>query len=384
VIARRRSRRALAGVVILVVVARAAGAAAQGTAAGPAASTPPAEATEISVVGSSVNLDWVRALMRPGGGSGGVPFHWSRLDHFDPRDVLRAGDGTGARGVVRCWIDLTDARRARIYFAARSRERFLIRDLDLSGAFDELDRATVAEVLDLSLLALVEDERAGLSRVETETLLARRNTATGAGAAPSKVLPQNAATIATAPFPSPGATSGPRVGAFYAGQGFSTELPIVQGPGLLLSWAFRSSERNRRQLAAWLSVQYQLPEDDQGGPVGLRLQTVAPRAGIQIRLPPGLDARLGVGADLSHLTPLAGTAGQTATLTAPRWSSSLLVTAAVGATVPLTRRVEIEALVFADYLPTAVDYDLTVAGQTTTLVSSFRLRPGIALELTVR
>jgi hypothetical protein len=383
VIALRRSPLPLCGVLISIGLATATGAAAQTPPVALLASPPPAEATEIAVVGSPANLDWVRGLMRSGGG-GALPVHWSRMDRFDPRDVLRSTTGGG--GAIRCWIDLTEARHARIYFAARSRERFLIRDLDLSGAFDELDRATLAEVLDLSLLALAEDERAGLSRAETETLLARRTAATDALAATAKAASVTAPVAAPAiePPASP-VSSGPRVGVFYAGQGFSTELPIVQGPGLLLSWAPRPPGRSQRQVAAWLSVQYQIPADDREGLVGLRLQTVAPRAGVQIRLPPGLDARLGLGAALSHLTPLAGTAGGAATLTTPRWSSSFLVTAAVGATVPLTRRVEVAALLFADYLPSAVDYDLlTMAGQTTPVVSSFRLRPGIALELTVR
>ncbi len=143
-------------------------------------------ATEISVVGSPDNLDWVRALVHPEA-SGTAAIHWSRMDRFDPHDVLRSTAGAG--GVIRCWIDLTDARRARIYFAARSGERFLIRDLELSGGFDELDRATLAEVLDLSLAALAEDERAGLSRAETETLLARRNAALDAARHPAPAPP---------------------------------------------------------------------------------------------------------------------------------------------------------------------------------------------------
>jgi hypothetical protein len=356
---------------------------AQSAAPAPEPSPPARRATEISVVGSPANLDWVRALVHPEA-SGTAAIHWSRLDRFDPHDVLRST--TGAGGVIRCWIDLTDARRARIYFAASSGERFLIRDLELSGGFDELDRATLAEVLDLSLAALAEDERAGLSRAETETLLARRNAALDAARHPTPAPPPSAASTPPPSSAPPPTDRGPRVGAFYAGQAFSTGLPIVQGPGLLLGWPLGGSSGNRPRgrLTGWLSVQYQIPADDQASLVGLRLQAVAPRAGVAMRWPRGLEARLGVGADLTHLTPLGGTAGTAVSLTSPRWSADLLVTAAVGAAVAVARRVEIEALVFADYLPTAVRYDLAVGGQSSTVVSSFRLRPGIALELTVR
>ncbi|HZL17894.1 MAG TPA: hypothetical protein VFG23_09125 [Polyangia bacterium] len=362
-------------VAIAIAAATAPRAAAEAVPSGPEPSPPNHPATEIAVVGSPANLDWVRALVHPEA-SGAV--HWSRADHFDPHDVLRSTAGAG--GSILCWIDLTDARRARIYFAARSGERFLIRDLELSGGFDEIDRATLAEVLDLSLAALAEDGRAGLSRAETETLLARRNAALDAAR-------HSAAVLATPASPAPSivADSGPHVGVFYAGQAFSTGLPIVQGPGLLLAWPFGgSSDRPRGRLAGWLSVQYQLPADDQASLVGLRLQAVAPRAGVAIRWPRGLEARLGLGAELAHLTPLGGTAAIPVSLTAPRWSADPLVIAAVGAAVSLTRRVEIEALVFTDYLPTAVRYDLAVGGQRSPVLSSFRLRPGIALELAVR
>lgn len=373
---RRRPAARVAVPLVLLIMVRAVSARTQPVVIDPPEASP-AATTEISVIGTEADLVWVRALIRPGPADGRL-LRWRRIDHFDPRDVLRA-NGEAHDGIG-CWIDLTDAKRPRIYFAARSGERFLIRDLGLSGAFDELDRATLAEVLDLSLLALHEDDRAGLSRAETEDLLARRTAPTAKPLLAPPGAPVVAPPAAPVVVPSPAL----RLGTFYAGQGFSTELPIVQGPGLILSWAFWGGERSRRLLAAWLSVQYQLPADDQGAEVGLRLQTVAPRAGIQVRLSRGLDARLGLGADLSHLTPLAGTANATATLTPPRWSNSLLVTAAVGATVPVTKRIEIEALVFADFLPAAVDYNLAVGAETTTVVSSFRLRPGIALEFTVR
>jgi hypothetical protein len=383
VIARRPLRLPLAWVVLLLVApARVSAQPAPGGAAAGAAAEPtragatPSETTEISVAGSPASLDWVRALFRF---TGGAPPRWSRIDRFEARDVLGA-DG-GARPAVRCWIDLTDARRARIYFAARSGQRFLIRDLELSGAFDELDRATLAEVLELSLSALLEDEQAGLTRAETETLLARRTAAVGAdvGAAPA-VGPSSPSPSPT-PAPVP---SGPGVGVFYAVQGFSGQLPIVQGPGVSLSSRFWGGERHRPRAAAWLRVQVQLPQSDRESAIGLRLQAVAPRAGIQMQLPRGLDARLGVGVDLSHLTPLPGAAAGAITLTAPRWSESLLLTAALGTTVAVTRRLELEALVFADYLPSPVDYAVSVNGTTTIVVSPFHLRPGVALAVTLR
>jgi hypothetical protein len=44
----------------------------------------------------------------------------------------------------------------------------------------------------------------------------------------------------------------------------------------------------------------------------------------------------------------------------------------------------VAAVLSVDVLPTAVHYDVSVAGQTSTAFSPWRARPGLALELGVR
>src|SRR6185295_16314451 len=130
----------------------------------------PAPAVDVTVVGTADDLERVRALA-PRLGTGGA--RWLRVDRLDPADVLRARrDGDAA--AVRAWVDITVATRARLYFATRSGERFLVRDLELSGRFDEVDRAALTEVLESSIGALIADERAGLTRAEAEAVIARR------------------------------------------------------------------------------------------------------------------------------------------------------------------------------------------------------------------
>ena len=83
----------------------------------------------------------------------------------------------GDAGAVRAWVDVTSRHARAPVFRDRSGnrgDRFLVRDVDLSGRFDEVDRAALAEVLESSIGALVANERAGLTRAEAEAVLARR------------------------------------------------------------------------------------------------------------------------------------------------------------------------------------------------------------------
>jgi hypothetical protein len=334
-------------------------------------------AIELAVVGSEADLARVRVLVRPKPGSGAI--RWRRLDSFRPPQILDAGDSSATR----CWIDLGDARRAHLYFVGRSGTRFLIRDVELSGRFDELDLTSLAEVIDLSLAAVIDDERAGISRAEAEHLLAPPP-------APS-VAP--AAAVVTAP---PAARAPPpwsrsiRAGVFYAAQTFASSLPLVSGPGLIVSAPVIGG--GRWQLGAWLAGQYQIAGDATGELASVRLATIATRAGACALWALGapqsarwaIELRAGAGADTIHLQPAPGTNNSSAMLTPARWSTSLALTAAAGvATTFGGDRFRLGARLYADVLPIATHYDVAVDGQATTVVAPDRIRPGLAVDLTV-
>lgn len=354
---------------------------AQPSADAPPGETEPEASLDVTVVGRPIDFQWARALVGPRG-PGGLPSRWTRADRFEPLDILGAA-GPARPGTLRCWLDLSDPHRARVYFAARASERFLIRDVELSGRFDELDREALAEVLELSLAALLENQRAGLTRDETEALLAKRP-----GPAPASGKASAQAPAPIAPVASPRSASGARAwpgsGAlevFYAAQARGRDLPVAQGPGLLASWGRSTTFRE----VLWLSGQVQLPATAQRDQIGLRTETVALRAGLGLAWMTGrrsFSARLGAGADLDHLTPRPGTADASAALTSARWSSSLLGTAALGADARLGRRVSVGARAFVDVWPTQVHYDLQVDGVVTPIFSPWRVRPGLALDLT--
>jgi hypothetical protein len=355
-----------------------------------------AVAVEIAVVGDEDDLRRVRALVEPRP-LGGAATRWRRVERFAPEEVL----GAGARqpgAALRCWVDLGDPRRARLTFASPSGERFLVREVALSGRFDEIDRQSLAQVLELSVTALVEDERAGISRAEAEALLrapveaAAPATARAPPGTPAPAPQVPAAAAATTPPPEAPAPSRLGLGAFYAADARGAEMPIAHGPGLALEWGRGGPSPG---LGAFLEGQLQLPDRATSDRIAVGFTTVAARAGLGGRWPLGgrgggerrglgsaeLDVRAGVGADFVRISPERGAADGSAMLTAARWSQSLVVTGAVGVAVAAGPRIGLALRGYVAYLPTAVHYDLAVDGGTVAVFSPWRLRPGLALAV---
>jgi hypothetical protein len=372
-----RAPRAAAAGAFAVLLALGSAALAQPAADGAAPGPSDGRAVAVTVVGGPDDLDRVRALLDRRLAARG-PVTWSRAAALEPADVLGAPPG----GPLRCWIDLRDRRRARLTFAARSRERFLVRDVELSGNFDELDRAALAEVVELSIEALQEDDRAGLPRGEAEALLARR-------APPSPTT----ATV-TAPARSPLVDAPALVregrrfvfGGFYAAQAQTAGTPIAHGPGVS---AAVSTELDRDRyglggrmfVAAWLTGQLRLPEDVRGTDVAVRIATVAARAGVDAGR---RDLRLRVGAGLDIVHVASAPLDPAITVGPDHWSSSLVLTAAVRFVVYRGIALRLWGSVFADVLPTAVDYGVDAAGRFAPVFSPWRARPGLALDITFR
>jgi len=353
-------------------------------ASSPARAQPAPEngSVEITVVGTTLDLQRVRGLFGPRTLGGSVP-RWARVDHFDPADILGPGHAAGA--AVRCWLDLSDPWRARLYFASRSGERFLIRELELSARLGELDRQSLAQVMELSIAALLENEQAGLTREQTRALLADQAQKQAAAQPPPPPTPPPPAPVVTA-APPPPAPTGPAFGAsaFYAVQ-VPAAGRFAHGPGLAVSL---QRGDGARPLSAWLSGQYQLPYDVNGDRIGARFDALAFRAGLQLlrdlrgpRLRGGV--RLGAGADVVHVAPQPGTVDTTATLMPSHWTPTAVVTGAVRLTVALRWRMRLAIDLLADVLPTVVHYDLAVEGVPSTVFSPWRVRPGVLLDLAV-
>ena len=322
------------------------------------------DTVDITLVGGAAAYDGLRA--RVGDRMPfGVSLLWSRLDRFNPlAELLRGVPGTRTT-TFRCWVDLSDLGHATLYFADQRGERFLVRELPLSGRFDEVDQQSVAQVMELSISALIENDEIGFSRAQARELLARakppivQSAASGA-APPAPVRRWNLTT-----------------GLFYAIEDVGSGVPLAHGPGLIGTLA-------REHAGVWLAGQYQVPAEARQPEIGLRLQTISARAGVGAHWG-RYRARLGAGANWTHVTPLAGAAAANPMLAAPHWSMSWVASAAVAARLPLEGAfgdlLALSLVLFADAMPSTTEFRFQDATGTHVAFAPRRLRPGLALEL---
>ena len=332
---------------------------------------------DIAVVGTSSQLDWMMGIVESGPFPGGNP-RWIHLTKLEPMEILRVIPEP--RDVsVRCWVDLSDPKRARLYFATRTREQFLIRELDWSGRFDEVDRESMSQILELSVSALLENDRVGLSRAETEALLARTES-------PPRLHEPEFATLAE---PSSSASGrwidNASISASYDAQVASFDLPVSHGPGV--SMAIMSADA---RWGAWTSGQYRFPLSTSAPAASMRIEGFATRIGFAYRpfasatsLGAEWEGRLGAGLDFNHVRPGPGT-DASVVLVPSWWSRSLVVSAMVGPRWQRGRHWSVGVRAGVDVLPESVHYDVMNGAQADRVFSPWRLRPGMQVEIAAR
>ncbi|MGK3991062.1 hypothetical protein WME99_48895 [Sorangium sp. So ce136] len=276
-----------------------------------------------------------------------------------------------------CWIDLSDPRRAALYFTDPVADRFLVRSIELSGRFDELDRESVAQVVELSLRSLREDARSSLDREQARALILHE-------AAPPKAAPAEP----PAGAPAPPAAAAPRraleVGAFYGVTAHSAEVGLTHGPGVRVALG---ASRGWHRLAVDARFQYQFERRYEEPRIGLDLRTMTLRADASWlhAVAPGvtsleLGARLGAGLDRVDATPRPGSDGAATIVPAGASASYALVLAAgLVARLPLTRELSLFTELFVDLDPARVRYDLALEQGTETVLARYRFRPGLLL-----
>ncbi|WP_437289562.1 hypothetical protein [Sorangium sp. So ce406] len=353
---------------------RAAPAAAAPTGAVPAApssASPGAPVVEVVLTGAEGDLGAIRTALESQALSA-FTLRFRAAPRFDATALFATRAVSGV--ALSCWIDLSDPRRAALYFTDPVADRFLVRSIELSGRFDELDRESVAQVVELSLRSLREDARSSLDRAQARALLLRQ--------APAPEPPPDAAAPAV-----PAATRRAlELGAFYGVAAHSAEVGLTHGPGVRVALG-RSWGPHRLALDA--RFQYQFERRYEEPRIGLDLRTITLRADASWlhALAPGatpleLGARLGAGVDRVDATPRPGSDGAPGFVPAAASASNALVLAAgLVARLPLGRDLWMFAELFAELDPARVRYDLSLEQGTETVLSRYRLRPGVLLGI---
>lgn len=329
-----------------------------------------ASSVEVVVVGDADQLESIRSAIAPQD-FGDASASFSVQPAFDHRRLLDAPSGESAAS-VRAFIVLWPG-RADLYFADRAGERFLVREVSLPNGLDAVGREAVGQVLALSVVALLEDHRAGISRSEAQRLFAPPE-------------PEPTPAPAAIEPPPPASTPSVSAGAFYALKAYGDGVPLVHGPGVML--AFVSGGEHSRS-ALWASAQYELPQSYRATDVGVKWSTTLFRGGVEwLHQLPGTNllagGRLGLGADLIDFLPRQGDARSGFVLTAARQATLAVFTPALKLALPLSERWSATADVYADCHPTRVAFALEREGRPERVLSPWRVRPGLSLGLMLR
>ncbi|MDP9001855.1 MAG: hypothetical protein M3O46_17280 [Myxococcota bacterium] len=281
---------------------------------------------------------------------------WAVVDRMTVSDVVQRPSESGP-GATRAWIDCSRSDRVRIYFANWNTERFMAREVPLPDGFNEVALETLGQVMETSLSALTADAKTGMSRAEMASVYESEPDAESA-------LP-------------PQSSWGTTFGAFYAVQVFASEHLIEHGPGLTAALGQREGTWRP---AAWLSAQYQFPETINAALIGVRLDTLGLRGGVQMMrgLSPrvALGVRGGAGADMVHISPRQGSA-QHAALSPERFSWESVAQLALLCSVRVGPGVVLSTALLADADLASRHYDVIVDGSTVRALTPWNIRPGL-------
>jgi len=209
----------------------------------------------------------VRRLLTEWLGAGGRQVEMQRVASLKPESVL---ERSAERGTLRVWVVLATSERALLYFADPASQQFLVREVPLRNALDELGREQIAQILVASLQAFVEHHT---SSTPEECVGPCRSSASPAAA----IAPRTGRQQRRQPSPreSRRARRFPLAGARSSGalcgeaQGPRGHRPR---PGSLLGVA-RAASRVRWDLAA--KAQYELPTEGRGQRIVVSTQAIA-------------------------------------------------------------------------------------------------------------
>lgn len=310
--------------------------------------------------------------------------HWDTAAAFDKRAWFTSD---ADEAVVHCWVDLAEGRRVRLYFANEFTQRYLLRTLETSGELDEMDRAALGQAIELSLLAMLEDRDAGVSRAQAESLVEPTTPAVTTPASPDPIVDP--------PDPLPPSADDDRmddappaweVGLGYQGGYWLAQTPLAHGPRLHVAYAFLAEPR----LSLSASGQHRLGTTWDAKLVSMAAESTALTLGAEVAprlfgFASGASERLAVrvaaGLELAGIEPSVREPSPAAQSTSSRRFALPLGLVALESLTELPFGIAVRAGGFVELVPVAPRYEVGVDGRRETAFTTARVRPGVALSV---
>lgn len=301
----------------------------------------------------------------------GVTVEEERAASVDARLVIER-PARFSPALARAWVDLTPADHATLYLADAAWERVLVRRVARDPAHLEVAREELGHILETAVEAMLGGARLGVER---------------AALAPREPPPDDApAEHDATPAPHP-TLQRPRArgdeparvrlhgGVFEQVVAYSAEIPVVHAVGI--SAALEGD--GALHPGVWLGLGWRWPAWAHSRAIGVKLQAVElrllGRVALWSRGPWRVDAAVGLGVDLTFVTPVAERAG--VALTRPSTDASLIARGALAA-----RWSALSLALVLDVDTTLRDYAFDRDGRPSVILSPFRARPGLVLEAT--
>lgn len=328
---------------------------------------------EIVVVGQAPNLVRLPELVHQGAL---VPhrLEWTRQDRFSLEQMLSQAPGNAR--ILRCWVDASQPRMVRVHFMRGNRERFLVRELPVPEGLGDLELEALAQIIELSAGAMLEDQDSGLTLEQARIELAA-----------SKPRPPSRAPSRqpSPPPPSPApAQVRLRAGLAYAGQLYGPGPVIIHGPELSVFGERRRVEQ-REQIG--LSVQLAGSQSVSDQRVGLNLRPMILRAQARLLRTYGKDGRAGavggqLGLGLLALNARAERAqgGQDYTLMEPRDVNEFFLSAGANWTHAWLPYLDVGLVFTLDFAPRVHRFELFTQDGYHSVFQPYTWRPGAALQ----
>lgn len=308
---------------------------------------------------------------------------WQRMDRLEVVDILERGKGAGV--ALHCYADLRTPSDIRLYFVDRDTERFLLRRLPLPEQSEEMDREILAQVIELSLRALIEEKDTGLSRDEAVSLLRPPEPA------PPPPPPRPIDAPPPPPAPSPPARSWTvEADLRYTLRLHSQQVPWLHGPQAAV-WLGYGSQRLVPK--AGMALGYTWHRRYQTRQAGLDFQSVTPMLAGRLDGAVGaaagggpmwLGGHLGVGLELVDVSPLQASEGPPVALADRRMEALPVILLGLDFSVALQEHLALLLVASTLVDPSRVRYGVELPTGNHTVLTRYRVQPMLGLGVSVR
>jgi hypothetical protein len=305
---------------------------------------------------------------------------WQRASRLDVLEILEQKRLTGIS--LHCYVDLRTPSDTRLYFVDRDTDRFLLRRLPLSVEGNEMDQESLAQIIELSLRALLEEKNVGLSRDEARSLLEPA----------SSPAPPLAPPFSAGPAEPPVGASSVVLDAelHYTLRLHSPEVRWLHGPGLGVLLGDASAAWRRQ---AGLVLEYAFLQHYAEPAVGVDFGSVMPLLVGQLEHrifgqgaagTSWVGGRLGLGLEIVQLSPREGTEAGSIELTKSRTITLPVLALGASGAVPLGPHLALSLLVSTLLDPSRVRYDVRLSTGQESVVTRYRVQPMVSLGLRIR